>query len=279
MKVFDAHWHIFPAIIAHQSVQTISRAYPHTGEAPIGRAQTASQAHSHTDEAPLGTVQNLLANNADITMHLVHSVALTQKQVSSVNSFIARKTAQFPDKLLGFGTLHPDSGSEDIAQLHHLGFQGIKLHPDIQKFSLNDPRFYRLCEELEDKFLLLLHTGDRRNAFSNPEQLEPLLKRFPNTKFIAAHFGGHGIWQEAAHKLAGKYQNLWVDCSSSFYALTKKEAKDLIHAYSPSRVLFGSDYPLRSPKEELQTLLSLSLPPEETHSILWSTAAHLLTLP
>ncbi|MBQ2446447.1 MAG: hypothetical protein II272_08380, partial [Oscillospiraceae bacterium] len=95
MKVFDAHCHIFPAIIAHQSVQTISRAYPHTGEAPIGRsqtvsqapphtdeapmgrAQTVSQAPPHTDEAPLGTVQNLLANNADITMHLVHSVALT----------------------------------------------------------------------------------------------------------------------------------------------------------------------------------------------------------
>jgi predicted TIM-barrel fold metal-dependent hydrolase len=87
------------------------------------------------------------------------------------------------------------------------------------------------------------------------------------------------MWQEAARQLAGNYENLWVDCSSSFFALNKDEARDLIHAYGADRVLFGTDYPMWSPTEELKVFRSLELDPQEEQAILWNNAARLFNLP
>lgn len=262
MRIFDAHCHIYPAIIAQKAAAATAKFYE-------GLGITLD-----------GTVQTLFSHSGEITMHLVQSVATTQLQVHSVNNFIAREVAQFPDRLYGFGTLHQESSSEDIRQILDLGLHGVKLHPDIQRFELDDPRIFALCEELEANDLtLLIHTGDDRFDFSNPNRLIPLLRAFPKLKVIGAHFGGHTMWQEAARQLAGNYENLWVDCSSSFFALNKEEARDLIHAYGADRVLFGTDYPMWSPKEELKVFRSLELDPQEEQAILWDNAARLFNLP
>ena len=262
MRIFDAHCHIYPAIIAQKAAAATAKFYE-------GLGITLD-----------GTVQTLFSHSGEITMHLVQSVATTQLQVHSVNHFIAREVAQFPDRLYGFGTLHQESSSEDIRQILDLGLHGVKLHPDIQRFELDDPRIFALCEELEANDLtLLIHTGDDRFDFSNPNRLIPLLRAFPKLKVIGAHFGGHTMWQEAARQLAGNYENLWVDCSSSFFALNKDEARDLIHAYGADRVLFGTDYPMWSPKEELKVFRSLELDPQEEQAILWDNAAKLFNLP
>ena len=262
MKIFDAHCHIYPAIIAEKAAAATAKFYE-------GLGITLD-----------GTVKTLFAHSGDITMHLVQSVATTQSQVHSVNNFIAREVALYPDRLYGFGTLHQESSSEDICRLMDLGLHGVKLHPDIQKFQLDDPRIFKLCEELEAKGLtLLIHTGDIRYDFSNPNRLIPLLKAFPKLKFIGAHFGGHSVWDIAVRDLAGKYENLWVDCSSSFFAMNREEARDLIYAFGTDRVLFGTDYPMWSPKEELSYFRTLLLPPEVEEDILWNNAAKLFGLP
>lgn len=262
MKIFDAHCHIYPAIIAEKAAAATAKFYE-------GLGITLD-----------GTIKTLFEHSGDITMHLVQSVATTQAQVHSVNNFIAREVAQYPDRLFGFGTLHQDSTSEDIKQLRELGLHGVKLHPDIQKFRLDDPRIFKLCEELEEyEMTLLLHCGDIRYDYSNPNRLVPLLKAFPKLKVIGAHFGGHSVWDDAVRQLAARYDNLWVDCSSSFFALTKDGARDLIHAYGADRVLFGTDYPMWSPKDELAFFRSLELPPAEEKAILWNNAAKLFRLP
>ena len=58
-----------------------------------------------------------------------------------------------------------------------------------------------------------------------------------------------------------------------------EETRELIHAYGADRVLFGTDYPMWSPKEELKVFRSLELPPEEEEAILWNNAAKLFGLP
>ena len=72
----------------------------------------------------------------------------------------------------------------------------MKLHPDIQGFRLDDPRCFALAEQCEGVLPLLLHTGDSRYDFSNPNRLIPLLRRFPRLTVIGAHFGGYTIWQD-----------------------------------------------------------------------------------
>lgn len=262
MKVFDAHCHIYPAKIASKAANATARFYDYDGESMDG------------------TVQTMLRYGEDITCSLVQSVATKPEQVHSINEFLAAEVRDYPGRLYGFGALHPASTdvAGDFAHLRALGLHGVKLHPDIQRFRLDSPACFALCEQCEGLVPLLLHTGDRRYAFSNPAQLIPLLRRFPRLTVIAAHFGGYSIWEEAAAQLAGRFENLWVDCSSSLFALTPERACALMRAYGAERVLFGTDYPMWNPAEELRTFLALPLTEEEREAILWNNAARLFDL-
>ncbi len=262
MKVFDAHCHIYPAKIAKKAAAATAKFYGNSG-------QTCD-----------GTVPTLFENGVGIDRFLVQSVATRPEQVRSINEFIAAQAAQFPDRLYGFGVLHPESEnlSGDIAHLRELGLHGVKLHPDIQGFRLDGPECFALCEQCEGVLPLLLHTGDRRYSFSNPAQLLPLLRRFPKLTVIAAHFGGFSVWNEAVRQLAGRFENLWVDSSSSLFALDAARAKEMIAAYGAERVLFGTDYPMWSPAEELARFRRLHLPKQEEENILYHNAARLFGL-
>lgn len=262
MKVFDAHCHIYPAKIAQKAAAATATFYDNLGKTYDG------------------TVQTLFAEGEGIGQFLVQSVATKPEQVRHINEFIAAEVAQFPDRLYGFGALHPQSETltGDIAHLRELGLHGVKLHPDIQRFRLDSKECFALCEQCEGVLPLLLHTGDRRYSFSNPEQLLPLLRRFPKLTVIAAHFGGYSVWDEATAQLAGRFDNLWVDCSSSFFAMDDAHAKELIAAYGAERVLFGTDYPMWNPAQELERFLALRLPQRDGENILYNNAARLFGL-
>ena len=262
MKVFDAHCHIYPAKIAQKAAAATATFYDNLGKTYDG------------------TVQTLFAKGEGIGQFLVQSVATKPEQVRHINEFIAAEVAQFPDRLYGFGALHPQSETltGDIAHLRALGLHGVKLHPDIQRFRLDSCECFALCEQCEGVLPLLLHTGDRRYSFSNPEQLLPLLRRFPKLTVIAAHFGGYSVWDEATAQLAGQFENLWVDCSSSFFAMDDAHARELICAYGAERVLFGTDYPMWNPAQELERFLALRLPQRDEENILYNNAARLFGL-
>ncbi len=259
--VIDSHCHIYPEKIAERAVMGTSTFYNQVF-------------------ACKGTVHDLHteAERAGIDFMIVQSVATTPKQVKSINEFIAREVANANGKMLGLGTLHPDSEDikGDIAHLKELGLKGVKLHPDIQAFKLDDYRCLKIYELMEKEGLvLLLHTGDSRYDYSNPNRLIPILETYTNLLVIGAHFGGYSIWDEAM-KVLPKHDNFYVDCSSSFpFIKDKGKALELIKAYGEDRVLFGTDYPMWSPKEELDYFLSLDLTDTAKEKILSQNAKKL----
>ena len=261
--IIDSHCHIYPEKIAERAVRGTGDFY--------GECMTCK-----------GTVADLRehAALAGIDHCIVQSVATTPKQVKSINEFITAEVAAGEGFFTGLGTLHPDSEDQksDVEHLVELGLKGVKLHPDIQRFRLDDERclkIYELCEERD--LVMLLHTGDNRYDFSNPNRLIPILKAFPSLKVIGAHFGGWSIWDEASRKLCGT-ENFYVDCSSSMPWITPELTRDIIRRYGADRVLFGTDYPMWHPKIELDAFLNLGLDENENRSILSINAKKLFSL-
>jgi predicted TIM-barrel fold metal-dependent hydrolase len=203
-------------------------------------------------------------------------VATTPKQVSSINNFIANAVAESNGRFTGLGTLHPDSEDmeADVNEIIALGLKGVKLHPDIQKVKLDDGRMHKMYELCRGRLPMLIHTGDYRYDYSNPNRMLPILDKYPDLTVIGAHFGGWSIWEDATEKFAG-YRNFLVDCSSSLYAMTPEKGVELIHAYGADRVLFGTDYPLWDPKTELERFMALDLTEEEREDIFYNNAAKL----
>ncbi len=252
MKIIDAHCHVYPDKIASKA------------SGATGNFYSMSMAFD-------GTVSTLLkaGGEAGIDKYMVQSVATTSKQVRSINEFIKRTVDEYPDKMYGLGTLHPESEdlSGDVQHIIELGLKGVKLHPDIQRFKLDDYRclkIYELCEKYE--LPVLLHTGDSRYDFSNPNRLIPIIDIYDKLVIIGAHFGGWSMWEEASELLYDK-KNLYVDCSSSFYALSDEKIVEIIRRYGAERVLFGADYPMWNPKTEVDRLKSLPLTDEEKEMI------------
>ena len=262
-KIIDAHCHIYPDKIAEKAAAATCNFYEGIG--------------STLD----GTVSTLLkeAEIAGIEHCIVQSVATTPKQVSSINNFIATSVVESEGKFTGLGTLHPDSEDikADVDEIISLGLKGVKLHPDIQKFKIDDYRMLKIYELCEGRLPILMHTGDNRYDFSNPNRMIPILEIYKNITVIGAHFGGWSIWEEATEKLS-KYKNFYVDCSSSLYAVNPQKAKELVKTYTAERVLFGTDYPMWRPQEEIERFFEIELSDEEREDILYNNAAKLFDI-
>lgn len=257
--IIDVHAHIFPDAIAEKASQSIAKFY----DIPVGNG---------------GTVDALLrlGDQAGVDKFVVHSVATTPGHVKSVLNFICASVQAHPDRFIGFGSLHPDmeNAGEVVQQMIDSGLRGVKLHPDMQLFALDEDRAFRLFESFAGRLPLLVHAGDKRFPYSNPHRIARMMDKFPEMTVIAAHMGGYSEWDEAERLLAGR-NNLYVDTSSTMFELDDQRMLHAIEAFGADHVMFASDYPMWNPVDELKHVRSLGLSGENLEKILSGTARKL----
>lgn len=260
--IIDTHCHIYPEKIAAKAVEHVGDFYG----------------------LPLafdGSPEMLLKEGqaAGIGRFIVSSVATTPHQVPAINQYLAGVAAVHPGIIYAMGALHPYSLDQmgDVERLLQLGLKGVKLHPDIQGIALDDPGYLEIFRLLSGILPVCCHLGDKRYDFSNPNRVVRILERFPDLCFIGAHLGGWSIWEDA-YKVLSPYPNLMVDCSSALFALPPSAARDIVYAYGPERVLFGTDYPMWSPAGEVKRLHALGLSPQEEDLVYHKNAERIFRL-
>ncbi len=250
MKIIDSHAHIFPQKISLKASSAIGDFYD-INMHHDGMAHTLSE----------------LSLSAGISKTLVCSTATTPQQVKPINDFIYKKCKQYQN-FLGIATLHQDieDPEAEISRIQELGLSGIKLHPDFQKFQIDDEKMFPTYALLEKKRLpILFHTGDKRYDFSGPKRLIKVMERFPDLICIAAHFGGYSQWDDV--EKYPKSPNLFFDTSSSLDVLEPSRAVSLIQKFGVSQFMFGTDFPMWTPEEEISKFLALGLSEDDNRKI------------
>lgn len=259
--IIDSHAHIYPDKISQAAVQSISEFY-------------------ETEMSHDGRIETLIksGDDAGVDKFLVHSVATTPAQVSRINDFIINSVADNADRFIGFMTLHPDMENieEEVERGISAGLKGVKLHPDFQKFAIDDKKVYPLYEAVQGRLPILFHIGDYRYNFSKPKQLANVLDNFPKLQVIGAHFAGWSEWDDAEKYL--KDYRLWVDSSSTSHWITREKFRKLIDTFGTDFVLFGSDFPMWSHREELDVVENIGLGDEQLEKILHKNIENLLGL-
>ena len=256
MPVIDVHAHIYPNKIAAKAVAAVGKFY------------------CYEEMSGEGTPEDLLAiyNGSPITHAIVHSVATTPKSVPSINTFLAEQGQLHPE-FISFGTMHhdfPDKEAE-VERALELGIRGFKLHPDTQEVNMDDPRLMEFYEIIAGRVPLILHTGDYRYDYSNPQRLVNIMRAFPDLVVDAAHLGGWSIYDVGFDILPAQsldFDRLYVDVSSSFAWIGRRHMRELIRKWGVDRVLFGSDYPMWNPRVELNELMCCDLTDDELEKIL-----------
>lgn len=256
---FDAHAHVYPDAFAPRATAGIAAFYG----LPVrfdGRVDTLTE----------------LMDRAGIGRALVCAVATTPASVGSINRHLAEVVRASNGRLAGFAAIHPESADVpgDVARAVDSGLRGVKLHPDFQRCPLDGEATLRAFEAFAGTLPALIHLGDARYDFSSPARAARLLRTFPEAAVIGAHLGGWTRWEEGAEALSG-FPNLYVDTSSSLYELAPDDARRLIRRFGADRALFGSDYPMWDPGEELNRVRALGLTRAEEDSILFGNADRL----
>lgn len=261
MQFFDIHTHVYPDEIAQKATDSVKNFYQ------IGGADMN------------GTVDMLLERSkaANITRSLILPVALTPNRVHGINDYIVRQTQLHPE-FIGFGTVHAamDHLTEEVHRIMNIGLKGIKMHPDSQRFHIDDYRLYPMYEAIEGRIPVMLHMGDHRYNYSHPVKLRKILDQFPRLQAIAAHFGGYSMYETAYELL--KDTDCILDVSSSLMFMEPGQPEKYINLYGAERMAFGTDYPLWDPVQEVQRFLQLKLTPQQQEQIAWKTAYRFLKL-
>lgn len=242
MKIADVHAHVFPEKIAEKASASIADFYNWVIERPASMESLA-----------------YYEKEADISRYVISSSAVTPKQVVSINTFIAAEAAKHPE-CLGFGSMYPgmDGFEEELDRMLELGLRGIKIHPDFQKVNIDDERGIETYQAIAKRGLpVLFHMGDYRDDYSTPERLTNLLRRVPDLRVIAAHFGGWTVWERSlAHP---QPESVMYDTSSTLSLVDNDLVLRMIDSFGPERCMFGTDFPMWEPKKIVEHMLTLGL--------------------
>ena len=261
MRIIDIHTHIYPDEIAQKATDSVKQFYQ------IGGANMD------------GTVGMLLqqGKKAGIETFVILPVALRADRVQGINDFIVGQRDSHPE-FVGFGTVHAamENMDTEIRRIMELGLKGIKMHPDSQRFHIDDPRLYPMYEEIQGKLPVMLHMGDHRYDYSHPVKLRKVLDQFPRLQAIASHFGGYSMYETAYELL--KDTDCILDVSSSLMFMEAGVPESFINRYGAERLAYGTDYPLWDPVQEVERFMKLKVTPDQLEQMAWKTAARFLKL-
>ncbi|MCJ2163951.1 MULTISPECIES: amidohydrolase family protein [unclassified Pseudodesulfovibrio] len=250
----DIHAHAFNPKIAHKVLVQLE---DHYGITPVGT----------------GKADDLVArlDKAGLEKAVVLTAATSPDQVIPANNW-AIELKESNQRFIPFGTLHPDfdRNAEELDRLEANGIKGLKFHPDFQGYRMDDQKLYAVMELVKDRFVCMFHVGDTLPPDENPscpKKMAALRKAFPGPPMIAAHMGGYKHWEYAIEHLAGT--DVYVDCSSVMDFVDDAMLSRLFKAFSPERILFGSDYPLFDAASEIEQISRrLNLNAEELEALL-----------
>jgi len=147
--------------------------------------------------------------------------------------------------------------------VERLGFIGLKLHPRLQEFAVDDEatvRLVRFAGEMGIPVLIdAFPDGTHLMQGFNPLRYANLACQCAQTQIIWAHMGGHYVIDFMM--LAKRLPNVFMDMSYSLlYYRSSAVPMNMVYAMRSmrfDRIFYGSDYPDRPLLESLKASLNV----------------------
>ena len=263
--IVDFHNHIFPDTLAQRAVSTL--------------CGSINGLYKPTHD---GTASGLLKkmDEAGVDISVVLPVITKPTQFKTMNEWAAGICS---GRIVCFGGVYPHTEDyrRDIDYVAGLGLKGLKFHAEYQGFRLDDAHMLKIYDYALSKGLILTHHAGFDPAFpapfrSSPGQFLNVANAMRGGVIIAAHFGGHGQWDEVESELAGS--DIYLDTSMGFDYFDHELFTRVVKRHGAEKILFASDSPWSDPALELAELRRLPLTQSELAAITGGNAARLLQI-
>ena len=201
-----------------------------------------------------------IAQRAVESVRGFYSLGAVEGVEGTVESLLSHKDSPITHRIVYSVAIKPSN----VASINDFIAEECATHPNLFGFMA-------IYEIAQAKHLpVVIHSGDYRYDYSHPRRIAHVLHAFPELVVDAAHFGGWSIYDIGADFL--RSERCFVDTSSSIAFVGKRHFRELINLYGVERVLFGSDFPMWNPEDEIHQVRELGLSQYEFEHLTWHNA-------
>jgi predicted TIM-barrel fold metal-dependent hydrolase len=242
-------------------------------------------------DSKLTTTDELIASmdKAKVDISVILNIGWTTHELCvETNDYILESIARYPERLIGFCSVQPQSYGAALDEIERCAKEGIRgvgeIRPDMQLF---DPRDEEVMTPFinavrKHKLMLLCHASEPvghiypGKGAVTPEILYPFIASYPELTIILAHWGGGLPFYTLMPEVRKSMQNVFFDTAASPLLYHPQIYEQVVQLVGAERILFGSDYPLLEQGLALKEITSLDLSEETKHLILADNAQKLL---
>lgn len=202
------------------------------------------------------------------------------------NERVAEIVDEHPDRFAGIGSVDISRPTKAVEQLRRCvrewDFVGIRVLPWLWETPPDDRRLYPVyvacCEEDVPFCLQVGHTGPLKpSEYGRPiPYLERVLLDFPELTVVAGHIGAP--WTEEMISLTRKFPGVYIDTSAYKAKRFPPRFIEYLGADGADRVMFGSNYPMITPRECFEGFDQLELDDEARRAVLFENAREVFGL-
>lgn len=179
------------------------------------------------------------------------------------NDWLAKELAG-RDRLIGFGTIDfsRDDFEQQVRHAADLGFRGLKLHPNTQRFDvLSRGAMEVYAAANERRMFLTIHTGVHHYRIEHYRvtKFDEIAYQFPDLKMSLEHVGGYHFFNEALAVIfnnipfppePGRRGNVYGGLTSvftpdylRFWYMPPERFRELLMQVGAEYLIFGLDFP------------------------------------
>ena len=243
--------------------------------------------------AKLTTVDELIASmdKDGIDISVIVNIGWTTHELCvETNDYILESIARYPQRLIGFCTVQPNSCEAAIAEIERCvegGIRGVgEIRPDMQLFDFGDKEVMEPFIEViaKHELILLTHASEPvghqypGKGGITPDVLYPFMDSCPNLTIVCAHWGGGLPFYALMPEVKKTLSKVFFDTAASPLLYSPQVYTQVVQLVGADKILFGSDYPLLAQDRLLDEIRSLDLPEETKALILSGNAQRLLGL-
>jgi uncharacterized protein len=203
------------------------------------------------------------------------------------NDAVIKLAAESADFFYPVCSVHPADGEAALEELDRVADAGtawLKLHPNTQQFSVDDPAVKNVVSRAAEHRIPVLFDAYSPWDANQPGKFVNLATAVPDARLILAHAHGPGFPQLLIYDILARYpwwqRRVWVDISVTGPLLANSPFAEqfawVLRKVGTDRVIFGSDYPLDEPLAAVRAVAQLGFTDAEQAAILHDNAAALL---
>jgi predicted TIM-barrel fold metal-dependent hydrolase len=268
--IIDSHTHIFPDEVRKDR------------EAFCQKDEGFSFIYKSSKAKMVG-VEDLIVSmdESRIDRSVICGFSWNQPDLCSLhNQYLLESASRYPNRLIVFVTLlfsNPDWSGEELNRAIERGARGVgEMAFYRDEMTSQDVHFMRpILTQMEKREIpLLLHTNETL-GHSYPgkgktplDRFYELILSFPNLPIILGHWGGGLPFYELMPEVAKSMVNVYYDTAASPFLYSKKIYTIASEMVGVEKILFGTDFPLISPRKYFKELEESGLSKQDQEKIL-----------